>query len=88
MPESSSPFVETCPLTSEHFCIPDDPNIPAGNKHYFSEKGLIKTSPCLDDKVRHGGSRRPINLQIIPNSDTEIAVEEEMVSGFSHLKGA
>ena len=88
MPESSSPFIETCPLTSENLGIPDDPDIPAGNKHYFSEEGLIKTPPCLDDKIQHRVTSRPINLQIVPNSDTEIAVEKEMVSGFSCLKGA
>ena len=88
MLESSSPFIETCPLTSEDLGISDDADIPIGNKHYFGEKGLVKTSPCLDDQISHRISSRPINLQIIPNSDTEIAVEKEMVSGFSYLKGA
>ena len=33
-------------------------------------------------------SCRPFNLKVIPDTDTEIAVEEEMIPGFSNLQGA
>ena len=64
MPQSTSPFIETCPLTSENHGIPDDLDVPAGNDHYFNEKRLIKASPCLNNQVRHGVAIRSINLQI------------------------
>ena len=87
MPKSTSPFIETCPLTSENICISDDPDTPAGNKHHFSEERLIKTSPCLNNQIRHEVASRPINLQTIPNSNTDVAVKEQMVPGFSCLQG-
>ena len=83
MPESTSPFIETWPLTSEHFGISDDPDIPAGNEHHSSEERLMKTSPCLSNQIKHGGASIPINLQIILDPNTENAVEEQMVPGFS-----
>ena len=76
MPKITSPFIKTCPLTSENFGISDDPDIPAGSEHHFSEEMLIKTSPCLNNQIRHGVTSRPINLQIIPNSNTEVVVKE------------
>ena len=35
MDESTSLFVETSPFTSEDFGLSDNPDIPAGNEHYF-----------------------------------------------------
>ena len=87
MPKSKPPFIETRSLISEYFGISDDPNIPASNENHFREKGLIKTSSSLSNQLHHGGASRPINLQIIPDPDTEIAVEEQVISGFSNLQG-
>ena len=88
MPKSTSPFIKTCPLTSKHFGISDDPNMPASNEYHFREERPIKTSPCLSNQLNHGGASRPINLQIIPDPYTEIAVEEQVIPGFSSLQGA
>ena len=72
----------------EDLSIPDDPDIPASNEHHFSEEGLPKTPASIKDQMSHGVTRRPINLQIVPNSDTKVAIEEQMISCLPSLQRA
>ena len=60
----------------EHFSIPDDPYIPTCNKYHFSEEGFLKAPSSIDNQISHGVTGWPINLQIVPDSDTEVAIEE------------
>ena len=62
---------------TEYFIISDDPDIPIGNKNHFSEERLPKPSSSMDKQISRGITRRPINLQIIPYSDTETAIEKK-----------
>ena len=70
----------------EDLSIPDDPDIPASNEHHFSEEGLPKTPASIKNQMSHGVTRRPINLQIVPNSDTKVAIKEQMISCFPSLQ--
>ena len=70
----------------EDLSIPDDPDIPASNEHHFSEEGLPKTPSSIKDQMSHGVTRRPINLQIVPNSDTKVAIKEQMIPCFPSLQ--
>ena len=79
MDECTSPFIESSSLMPEDLSVPDDPDIPASNEHHFGEEGLPKTPASIKNQMSHGVTRRPINLQIVPNSDTEVAIEEQMI---------
>jgi hypothetical protein len=62
------------------------PNTPAGNDDYLCETWTFERTLCC----RQGSksvSRDPWNLQVIPNTCAEIAVEEQMspVSNYSFL---
>ena len=72
----------------EDLSIPENPDIPASNKHHFSEEGLPKTPASIKNQMSHGVTRRPINLQIVPNSDTKVAIEEQMIPCFLSLQRA
>ena len=85
MLKSKPAFTKSSPLISENFGIPDDPNIPASNEHHFSEEGLPKTPASIKDQMSHGVTRRPINLQIVPNSDTKVAIKEQIIPCSSSL---
>ena len=86
MDECTSPFIESSSLMPEDLSVPDDPDIPASNEHHFSEEGLPKTPASIKDQMSHGVTRRPINLQIVPNFDTKVAIEEQMIPCFPSLQ--
>ena len=66
----------------ETFIIPDHPYIPPGSKHHFSKKWLIEGLSGSLGNLNHIRTLTPINLQICPNSNTEVALEKEMISSF------
>ena len=86
MDECTSPFIESSSLMPEDLSVPEDPDIPASNKHHFSEEGLPKTPTSINNQISHGVTRWPINLQVVPNSDTKIAIKEQMISCFPSLQ--
>ena len=85
MPKSSTPFIKSGPLISENLGISNDPNVPTCSEHHFKEKRLVKIIPSMNNHIRHRVPCRPFNLKVIPDTNTEIAVEEEMIPGFSNL---
>ena len=86
MDECSSPFIESSSLMPEYLSVPDDLDIPASNEHHFGEEGLPKTPASIKNQMSHGVTRRPINLQIVPNSDTKVAIKEQMIPCFPSLQ--
>jgi hypothetical protein len=58
--------------------IPHFPNMPAGQNHNFSEEWFSKSCSCPDEHSFNIISLYPINLQIGPDSSTEIALKKEM----------
>ena len=76
MPKGTSPIIKACPLISEDFGIPNDLDIPTCSEHNFREKRLVKIIPSLNDHIIHRMSSRRINLEIFPDSNTKIAVDD------------
>src|SRR4051812_22107403 len=85
---ANSPLGKRGPGMLETFSIPHQPNIPPGSEHHFSKERFIERLPGHLGNVKHVRAIAPINLQICPNSSTEIALEEEMISVLQVLGGA
>lgn len=77
--EASSPSTKSRSFISENFVISSVPNIPPCSKHHLSKEWLGKVFPGLDSNISHILSSMPVNLQIIPDSDTKITLKEKMV---------
>src|SRR3954469_20646332 len=88
MSESRPPLCKRRPDIPETFRIPDHPYVPLGRKHHFSEERFIERLLGPLGNVNHVRTVVPINLQICPNSSTEVALEKEMISGLQVLSMA
>ena len=88
MDEGTSPFIESSSLMPKDLSIPNNPDIPASNKYHFSEEGFPEAPASISNHSRHEVPRGPINLQVVPNSDTKIAIKEQMISCFPSLSRA
>ena len=85
MNKASPPLCKGGPDMPETFIIPDHPYVPPGSKHHFSKKRLIKGLLGAHGNLNHVRTLAPINLQICPNSNTEVALEKEMISSLQVL---
>ena len=74
------PGSERGSLIPENLAIPQDPNIPGSCKDHFSEENMPKILPSLYSHVIGGHPRLRIlvNLQVIPDSNTEITGEKQV----------
>ena len=87
MNEANSPLGKRGSHMLETFGIPHQPNIPPGSEHNFSKEGFLEGLPGHLCNVNHVRTIAPVNLKICPNSSTEIALEEKMISGLQMLSG-
>ena len=69
----------------ETFIVPDHPYVPPGSKHHFSKKWFIEGILGALGNMNHVRTMAPVNLQICPYSNTEVALEKEMISGLQVL---
>ena len=65
---------------SKSLIIPQFQNIPPCKENHFRKEWFIESPPSMQSNFHHVITILPINLQIIPHTDTEIAVEKKMVS--------
>src|SRR4051812_7428875 len=80
MYKASPPLCKRGPDMPETFIIPDHPYVPPSSKHHFSKKWLIEGLLGALGNLNHVRTMAPINLQIRPYSNTEVALEKEMIS--------
>jgi len=85
MNEANPPLSKRRPDMLETFSIPDQPDVPPGSKHHFSEERFIERLLGALGNVNHVRTMAPINLQVCPYSSTEVALEKEMISGLQVL---
>ena len=88
MNEANSPLGKRGPDMLEAFSISHQPNIPPGSEHHFSKERFIERLPGPLGNVSHVRAIAPINLQICPDSSTEVALEKEMISVLQVMGGA
>jgi hypothetical protein len=81
------PSSERGSLMLKNKTIPHFPNMPAGQNHNFSEEWFSKSCSCPDEHSFNIISLYPINLQIGPDSSTEIALKKEMNPILSDMTG-
>lgn len=76
MTESTLPSITIGAFIYEDPSIPGNPNIPAYSENHFSKQRLAE-APCLYINIPHIISQWLLDLQIIPHSATEIALENK-----------
>src|SRR4051812_5278930 len=85
MNETNPPLSKRGPDMLEAFGIPDQPDVPPSSKHHFSKEGFIERLLGTLGNPYHVRTMVPINLKVCPYSSTEIALEEEVISGLQML---
>ena len=59
---------------------PDFPNIPPSNEDHFPKERFVEILSGMPSNFNHVITILPNNLQIIPHTNTEIALEKKVVS--------
>ena len=77
MDETIPPLPQSWTDMSKIPIIPDFPNIPPCKKNHFSEEWLIEILPGMQSNLHHVSTIQPNNLKIIPNTHTEVTLEED-----------
>lgn len=80
MNETIPPCPERRPNMPESSVIPHFPNIPPSKEDHFYKKRLAEILSGMQSHFHHVIAILPNDLQIIPHTDTEIALEKEVVS--------
>jgi hypothetical protein len=70
------PLNERASFSIKDFPIPEQPYIPTSQNNDFHEERLTKTSPGSVQHHLHVIISKPINLEIIPYSDTKAAFKK------------
>ena len=80
MNESISPCSERWLDVPESSVISDHPNIPPGSKNHLRKERFVELLSSMVGNLHHVLTVFPDNLQIDPDSSTEIALEKKVVS--------
>ena len=81
----TSPSSKGCIFSSESPSIPEDPYIPSWSEHNFKEEGMLKPWSCMLNTLLNIRASGPVNAEVVPNSATEIVVEEQVQHVLIHI---
>ena len=72
------PSTKRSSFPSEGSATFENPNIPSCCEDHLKEEAFSKSLPGQSDALMNIGATRPVNLQIGPDSCTEVAREEQV----------
>ena len=79
------PSTKSGSLPSKSCAIREDPNIPSCSGHYFKEERMLEPGSCMLDTLLNIRASGPVNAEVVPNSATEIVVEEQVQHVLIHI---
>ena len=76
----TTPSTKCSSFPSEFPSISKNPNIPSCREDHLKEEAIRKSLPGQRNALMNIGAASPVNLKIIPDSDTEVTGKEQVLA--------